>query len=71
MNKGDIVGVSIVWHDDPEKLVWHEAIAIGYWYNFSDEQDEDIFFYVRDEAELEAMRDPENGNGWHIVGIDE
>ena len=68
---GDIVGVSIVWHDDPEKLVWHEAIAIGYWYNFSDEQDEDIFFYVENMAELEAMRDPENGNGWHIVEVEE
>lgn len=68
---GDIVGVSIVWHDDPEKLVWHEAIGVGFAGNFSDKHDEDIFFYVENMAELEAMRDPENGNGWHIVEVEE
>ena len=68
---GDIVGVSIVWHDDPEKLVWHELIGVGIPNEFSRYHDEYIFYYVRDEAELEAMRDPENGNGWHIVGVDE
>ena len=63
------VSVSIAWHDDEEGLIWHEVIAIGE----SDENnpdDEDIFYYVADMAELESLRDPANGNEWHIVEID-
>jgi len=68
--EGDLVGVSIVWDNDEEKLVWHEVIGVGFADNFSEDQDEDIFFYVEDMAELEAYRDLENGHGWHIVEVD-
>jgi len=68
--EGDLVGVSIVWDNDEEKLVWHEVIGVGFADNFSEDQDEDIFFYVEDMAELEDYRDLENGHGWHIVEVD-
>ena len=42
--EGDLVGVSIVWDNDEEKLVWHEVIGVGFADNFSEDQDEDIFF---------------------------
>jgi hypothetical protein len=63
------VAVSIAWHDDEEGLAWHEVIGLGE----SDENnpdDEDIFYYVADMAELETLRDPNNGNAWHIVDVD-
>jgi len=68
--EGDLVGVSIVWDNNEEKLVWHEVIGVGFADNFSEDQDEDIFFYVEDMAELEAYRDLENGHGWYIVEVD-
>ena len=71
ISAGDLVGVSIVWDNDPEKLVWHEVIGVGFYDNFSDDHDEDIFFYIENIAELEGLRVPENGSGWHIVGVDE
>ena len=73
MSEIRMVEVAIVWHDDDETKdegsVWHQVIGIGE----SDENnpdDEDIFYYVEDMAELESLRDPSNGNEWHIVGID-
>lgn len=66
----DLVGVSIIWHDDDEGLIWHEVICLGE-DDENNPDDEDIFYYVADMAELESLRDPDNGNGWHIVEIDE
>jgi hypothetical protein len=68
---GDLVGVSIVWGDDPEKLVWGEVIGVGFPNEFSRYHDEYIFYYVRTIEELEALRDPKNGTGWHIVEVNE
>jgi hypothetical protein len=63
-----LVGVRIVWHDDIG-ITWHEVIAIGE-DDENNPDDEDIFYYVADMAELETLRDPANGNAWHIVEID-
>jgi hypothetical protein len=71
ISAGDLVGVSIVWDNDPEKLVWHEVIGVGFYDEFSDEHDEDIFYYIENMGDLESLRVPENGSGWYIVGVDE
>ena len=63
-----LIGVRIVWHDDIG-ITWHKVICLGE-SDENDPDDEDIFYYVADMAELESLRDPDNGNGWHIVEID-
>lgn len=68
---GEIVGVLIVWDGDAERLEWHEVIGVGFPDEFSFEHDESIFYYVRDIAELAALREPENGSGWSIVEVEE
>ena len=69
MSEIRMVEVSMIWHDDDEGLIWHEIIAIGE-DDENNPNDESIFYYVEDMAELESLRDPANGNEWHIVEID-
>jgi hypothetical protein len=65
----DIVPVSVIFDDEPA-TVYPQNIGIGDPDTFSHDDEETIFYYVENMAELETLRDINNGNGWHVVEVD-
>lgn len=62
-----MVDVSVVFDNDPENT-YKWFIGLGRPDEFSHDDDRKILYYVKDMAELDALRNP-NGRGWRVVKV--
>jgi hypothetical protein len=61
-----LFSVTIAWKDAPTEPL-DRVICVGDGSHLSEYEDDEIFFYVRDLEELQALANPDNGEDFYII----
>jgi hypothetical protein len=65
----ELVSVTYAWNDTPNEKR-HGIICVGDGSHLDEYQDEEIFFYVRDNQELALLTYPDNGEDFIVLDVE-